>query len=80
MRPSTQSNFESSMDKRNKLGSVLLNNAIKIQEMFQFYLLFQTTGMIKKKALQEGIQNWMAVLSVDFKKSSETFTPRFMMD
>lgn len=49
MRPSGDNNFESSRDKRNKLGSILLNNAINIQEMFQqFCLLFQTTGMIKE--------------------------------
>ena len=50
MRPSANNNFESSKGKGNKLGSILLSNAINIQEMFQqFCLLFQATGLIKEE-------------------------------
>jgi DNA-binding MarR family transcriptional regulator len=50
MRPPADNNFDSSQDKRNKLGSILLNNAINIQEMFQqFCLLFQSPGVKKEE-------------------------------
>lgn len=50
MRPSADNNFETTKDKRNRLGSILFNNAIDIQGMFQqFCLLFLATGMIKEE-------------------------------
>ena len=49
MKPLTDKNFESSKDKK-RLCSILFNNAINIQEIFQqFCSLFRETGMIKKE-------------------------------